>query len=151
MALRNLSYIPVAFGLFVYTSCTQSVTADEQALITLINRLNSDVIELRNQIETSYSNRCDAILGCPRANYDECQSEMSSSQTCPGIAQLGYAVPECGKGELCNALFDYGSTTVRLPGHLVSGPNSNPTNPMVSFGDSFKGILWKLNSIVRPS
>ena len=111
-----------------------SVSATEQDLINLITRLNSDVIELRNEIESSISTRCDSIRGCYQSSYDECQSEYdTSSQTCPSVDELGYAIEECGAGIKCNGLFDSGVTTVRIPEQLAQGPNRNPTNPSVSF------------------
>mmetsp|Transcript_26950 Transcript_26950/g.55003 ORF Transcript_26950/g.55003 Transcript_26950/m.55003 type:complete len:696 (-) Transcript_26950:109-2196(-) len=111
------------------------VNADRDALVALIDRLDSDVLELRNTIESSIANRCESIRGCYRSSYDECRSSFNSgTQTCPSKEQLGYAIPECGQGLNCNGIFDYGATSVRLPGALANGPNGNPTNPFVIEG-----------------
>lgn len=128
MLHQHLSYLLIACLLI------STATANEQALLSLINRLNSDVIELRNEVELHYQNRCDAILGCTYASYDECLSEFTSGQSCPTKDQLGYAVEECGAGVNCNGLFDYTSTTVRLPNVTVKDPDGdrNPKNPLVS-------------------
>lgn len=112
---------------------TRSTTyADEQALLTLIERLNSDIIQLRNEVELQSRNRCDAILGCNHDSYDECLSEMSAGQSCPSFEQLGYSIEECGSGNRCNGLFDPTISTVLLPNITVEGPNRIPKNPDVS-------------------
>ena len=130
--IRLISYLLTASCLLV------STVADEQALLSLIKRLNSDVIQLRNEVEYHYARRCDAILGCTYASYDECLSEMSAGQTCPNEAELGYAVEECGSGINCNGLIDFTSTTVRLPNRTVEGDDRIPKNPLVrSFDVSF--------------
>ena len=124
--IRIISNLAIASCLLVSTA------ADEQDLLTLIKRLNSDVIQLRNEVEYHYGRRCDAILGCTYASYDECLSEMSAGQTCPSGAELGYAVEECGSGKNCNGLFDFTSTTVRLPNRTVVGEDRAPKDPLVS-------------------
>lgn len=139
MKRPTFSYLSLAITLILAIPAT----SDEQALTTLIQRLNSDVIELRNEIEFAYANRCDTINGCSRNSYDECQSELSAAQTCPSFSELGYAVEECGRGETCNALFDYELTTVRLPANLARGPNKNPTDPVVSV--ALKGKYYLCN------
>lgn len=121
----------LAITISLFFACL--VSASEDDLITLINRLNSDVIELRNEVESSIATRCETIAACYKSSYDECQSEMPAEQsTCPSVDKLGFAVSECGQGKSCNALFSYDLTTVRLPESVVSGPNRNPTNPGVS-------------------
>jgi len=114
-----------------------SNAADEQALLTLINRLNTDAIELRNEIETNNLKRCDAIMGCTYANYDECLSELSSGKTCPSKVELGYNIDECGSGNSCNGLFDYTATTVRLPNSTVVGNERVPKSPEVRVSLTF--------------
>ncbi len=128
-----MNRIPVLFLCGAHIFRNHPVNADRDALVALIDRLDSDVIELRNTIEASIANRCDSIRGCYRSSYDECRSLFDSgTQSCPSKEQLGYAVPECGEGLNCNGIFDYGATTVRLPAALANGPNGNPTNPFVS-------------------
>ncbi|KAL9181305.1 hypothetical protein ACHAXT_010110 [Thalassiosira profunda] len=103
-----------------------------EQLINGINRLNSDVLELRDVLESSISNRCNSIRGCYRMSFDECQSEYTERQVCPTLAESGYAVPDCGRGINCNGLFDYTITTVRMPASIANGKNGNPTNPEVT-------------------
>lgn len=142
--MHNARMIYLCLLLAALCFCTN---ADEQALLTLINRLNSDVIELRNEVELHHSKRCDAILGCTQASYDECLSELSSGQSCPSKDQLGYAVDECGLGENCNGLFDFTSTTVRLPNGTVVDPNGDrtPKNPIVSV--CFDAAQFSINNL----
>lgn len=120
----------IACTILLYTLLTVS-EATREDLIRGINRLNSDVIELRNEIEKAISGRCDSIRGCYKTNFDECQSNYTRQQTCPSFANIGYAVPECGTGNNCNGLFDYSITTVRIPQNLRTGKDGNPTNPEV--------------------
>lgn len=105
--------------------------AGDEELEALIYRLNSDVIELRNEVESSIANRCDSIRGCLRASYDECQSSYTELQTCPSESELGIVFTVCGAGTRCNGLIDYSVSTVRIPENLAQGPNRNPTNPAV--------------------
>lgn len=108
-----------------------AVRAAQEELIRGIQRLNSDVIELRNEVESSISRRCDSIEGCYKTSFDECRSEYTSRQHCPSLDLLGYAVPGCGSGTNCNGLFDSTITTVRLPANLATGANGNPANAEV--------------------
>ena len=65
------------------------VHAAREDLIAIIERLNSDLLELRNEIEYSISNRCASIAGCAKSSYDECQSEYTKSQQCPAFEKYG--------------------------------------------------------------
>ena len=94
---HTTSYPIVVCAIILYTLLTVS-EATREDLIRGINRLNSDVIELRNEIEKAISGRCDSIRGCYKTNFDECQSNYTRQQTCPSFADIGYAVPECGTG-----------------------------------------------------
>lgn len=147
MAHPSLTYIFI-FIAFIFV--VEFAAADEQSLLSLITRLNSDVIELRNEVEVHYSNRCDTILGCTYANYDECLSELSSGQTCPSVEDLGYNIDECGSGKSCNGLFDFTQTTVRLPNGTVEGVGRVPKSPLVSFISSFH-IMMKISCLNTSS
>jgi len=65
------------------------VNAARQDLIAIIQRLNSDLLELRNEIEKSISKRCASIAACSKSSYDECQSEYTESQMCPAFEKYG--------------------------------------------------------------
>lgn len=117
---------------FILSSVFYVATAgNETGLEALINRLNSDVIELRNEVESSILRRCDSIRGCLKSSYDECQSSYTELQTCPSEKELGIVFTVCGAGSRCNGLIDYSVSTVRIPENLAQGPNRNPTNPAV--------------------
>lgn len=118
--------------LFISACLVQTGVATREELIAGFTRLSSDVIELRNEIESSISNRCNSILGCYQSSYDECQSEYTNAQSCPSFETFGYAISECGTGNRCNGLFDDSITTVRLPANLATGPNGNPQNHEVT-------------------
>jgi hypothetical protein len=121
-----------SFSILAVCLCRSlTVGATLQDLVLGIQRLNSDVIELRNKVESSISRRCDSIAGCYKSSFDECRSEYTSLQQCPSLELLGYAIPECGSGMKCNGLFDTTITTVRLPSNLATGVDGNPTNAEV--------------------
>lgn len=101
-------------------------TATLQDLLLGIARLNSDIIELRNEVEISISNRCNSIEGCYKSSYDECRSEYTVDQQCPSLDELGYSIAVCGSGTSCNGLIDSSITTVRLPAYEATGVNGNP-------------------------
>lgn len=117
--------------IFQTLTAVRVVDATREDLVAGIQRLSSDVIELKNVVESSISNRCDSIRGCYKTSYDECQSKYTKRQSCPSIYDIGYAIPECGRGVNCNGLFDHTITTVRLPANIANGPNGNPKNPEV--------------------
>jgi len=117
---------------FILTAVFCVATAEnETSLESLIYRLNSDVIELRNEVESSILSRCDSIRGCLKSSYDECQSSYTKAQTCPSEKELGIVFAACGTGSRCNGLIDYSVSTVRIPENLAQGPKRNPTNPAV--------------------
>ena len=105
--------------------------AGEVELGALITRVNSDVIEFRNQVESSIARRCDSIRGCFKSSYDECQSAYTKLQSCPSEKEFGIVFSLCGAGSRCNGLIDYSVSTVRIPENLARGPNRNPINPAV--------------------
>ena len=117
--------------MFILSAVLHLARAGEEELLALITRLNTDIIELRNEVESSITTRCDSIRGCRKSSYDECQSKYTSLQSCPGKSQLGIVFSECGAGERCNGLIDYAVSTVRIPENLAQGPDRNPTNPAV--------------------
>lgn len=124
-------YHPISIAFAILSTIHPTAYAGREELIQGISRLNSDVIELRNEIERSISNRCNSIRGCYMASYDECNSEYTDRQICPSFQELGFAINGCGRGEKCNGLFDETITTVRLPASIATGPNGNPKNPEV--------------------
>ena len=105
--------------------------AGEEELEALIMRLNSDVIELRNEVESSIETRCDSIRGCWMSSFHECQSAYTQLQTGPSQVKLDIACAQCRAVHRCNGLIDFSVSTVRIPANLARGPNQNPTNPNV--------------------
>lgn len=93
-------------------------------------RLQSDVLAYRNAVESAYDNRCSSstMNTCQKNNYNECTSQYPN-QTCPSADHA--VISACGKGELCNGLFDWSVSTVRLPKSLAKGPQGNPTDPQI--------------------
>lgn len=112
-------------------SCLVAVKAGEEEFYRLVEKLQSDVLELASTIGELYvEEQCNPanLLACSRGNYDACLS-LYPSQTCvPGIQMT---VPVCGDGEECSALYDYAISSVRIPAALTPAEDSNPKEPRV--------------------
>mmetsp|Transcript_39498 Transcript_39498/g.118569 ORF Transcript_39498/g.118569 Transcript_39498/m.118569 type:complete len:168 (-) Transcript_39498:1689-2192(-) len=99
----------------------------EDALISAMKRLQDDVLQYRNEVERAYTERCwsRTLNTCQKNNFNECSSRYPN-QTCPSAKYT--VVTECGTGDMCNGLFDWSVSTVRLPLALANGPENNPTD-----------------------
>lgn len=106
------------------------VGAGEAELEQLINKMESDVVELARAVENAYQNRCESALGsCLMNNYDECLSEYPSP-ICPATDEL--VVDVCRGGGSCASLIDTSVSAVSLPRKVGNGVDGNPTDPQVS-------------------
>lgn len=85
LSIQSIIY-PQSLAFFLLTTVVHAARED---LIAIIQRLNSDLLELRNEIEYSISNRCASIAGCSKSSYHECQSEYTRGQTCPAFEKYG--------------------------------------------------------------
>uniref|UniRef100_A0A7S4NES1 VWFA domain-containing protein n=2 Tax=Odontella aurita TaxID=265563 RepID=A0A7S4NES1_9STRA len=118
-------------GLALLSFARSSVGSTKQ-LEELFTKLESDVLDFRDKVEALYANRCDAdsLDACKAASYDMCSSEYPF-QTCRADEQL--TIPACAEGSAgkCGGLFDYTTSTVRIPKDLADGMNGNPTDKTV--------------------
>ena len=107
------------------------VHAARKDLIAIIQRLNADLLELRNEIEHSISNRCASIAGCSKSSYDECQSEYTTRQTCPAFEKYGASsslfvnIVNCCKDKIghmnmLNCAWMYDSSHATIPSPPIS-------------------------------
>jgi len=116
---------PLAFG-----AVRIDTLQGEDVLRDVMLRLEVNVLAYRNAVESAYNSRCSSntLNTCQKNNYDECSS-LYPNQTCPSSDFA--VISQCGKGELCNGLFDWSVSTVRLPRALADGPGNNPTDPQI--------------------
>ena len=106
-------------------------TFDERKFNTLIEKLESDLLEFKEQIEDIYATRCENFQSnaCYQGNYDECQTLYPNQQCLSGE---NYILPQvCGDPTSCSSLVDFSVSNVRINSNLVSGENNNPTDPQV--------------------
>lgn len=103
---------------------------DEARFTSMVEKLESDVVELSQKVEELYRSRCELTLlaDCINGNYDHCLSSYPD-ETCPGGDDLN--APECGDGITCAALVSFAASTVSLPREVADGPGKNPTDPLV--------------------
>jgi hypothetical protein len=71
--------------------------AGEVEFEALVDKMEHDVMDLRDEVESLYQSRCTTIHleECPRGNYDHCRSSYLG-QTCPGTPDR--YIPDCGDG-----------------------------------------------------
>ena len=99
----------------------------EQEVKAILERMGSDVLAFRDEIEAAYSQRCstDTLNQCARGNYNDCSSTFPN-QVCMDPSEL--VMQQCGNGQSCNALWDKSITTVAFPAALAQGEGGNPTD-----------------------
>jgi len=99
----------------------------EQQVKGILERMNSDVLAFRDEIEAAYSQRCstDTLNQCARGNYNDCTSAFPN-QICMDPSEL--VMQQCGDGRSCNALWDKSVSTVAFPAALAQGEGNNPTD-----------------------
>jgi von Willebrand factor type A domain len=103
---------------------------DEARFQQVVDKMERDVNEFAQQIESLYPQRCEALVSCAERNYHHCVSSLpSSSATCQGGQNLNIFV--CGNSSTCNSKYDYNESTIRLPTAYTTGTNSNPQDPSI--------------------
>jgi len=120
-------FLIVASTILLLPNFTGAGTAD---LELLIDKMENDVLELAEQVEEAFQDRCTTALNdCSYNNYDSCVSQFLSP-TCYKSDEL---VTTCSSGpsDSCAALFDFNSSNVVLPLEIANGFDGNPTNPQV--------------------
>jgi len=120
-------FLIVSSIILLLPNFTEAGTAD---LELLIDKMENDVLELAEQVEEAFQDRCTTALNdCSYNNYDSCVSQFLSP-TCYKSDEL---VTTCSSGpsDSCAALFDFNSSNVILPSEIADGKDGNPTNPQV--------------------
>jgi hypothetical protein len=78
----------------------------------------------------AYKNRCTTALAhCNRSNYVGCASKLPNP-ICYKSDELANGT--CSASDKCGALFDFKTSTIRLPKDFANGKDGNPTDLQVS-------------------
>ena len=129
-------------------------------LEAILSKAERDVLLLASEAGRALDARCDPeiLTDCGASNYDACRSAHAGDGGSCGLPPRGFG-NEDGDGEFlggglysppeacvrddgdggddddggggCGALFDFESSSVRLPASVADGPQGNPTDPQV--------------------
>mmetsp|Transcript_28666 Transcript_28666/g.52977 ORF Transcript_28666/g.52977 Transcript_28666/m.52977 type:complete len:655 (+) Transcript_28666:127-2091(+) len=99
----------------------------ENEVKSILQRMETDVLAFRDEMERVYSARCETktLTECAESNFNDCSS-MFPSQQCAKADELIFSA--CRDGETCNALWDKTLSTVSIPAALAQGPLDNPND-----------------------
>ena len=129
-----------AYLLFVLLAPLQ-IFAGEYELNELLTKMESDVIELAQEVESVYKTRCSSALeGCSQSNYDSCVSDFSDS-VCHQSDEFINPVCSRSADNECASLISYTESTVVLPRAIANGKDGNPTDPQVSLTTTNENFL----------
>jgi len=101
---------------------------DDSRFQQVVEKLEADAFELRDQVESLYTKRCDSLSTCQQANYDDCYTSFPNP-TCP--AGLDYHIEACGATMTCSGEYDFSVSSFSLPPSTSNGQGGNPTDPRV--------------------
>ena len=84
----------------------------------LVEKVQQDILQLRDEVEMLYQNRCNSNLAtkCSASNYHDCLSE-SPSRTC--LEDPAYTVDACAGQGGCSALWEFEHSSVSVPEESV--------------------------------
>ena len=83
-------------------SLANAVSADkENEVKSILQRMETDVLAFRDEMERVYSARCETktLTECAETNFNDCSSTFPSQQ-CAKADELVFSA--CGDGETCN-------------------------------------------------
>ena len=110
-------FLIVASTILLLPNFTEAGTAD---LELLIDKMENDVLELAEQVEEAFQDRCTTALNdCGHNNFDSCVSQFPS----PTCYKSDEFATDCstGNSDTCAALFDFNSSNVILPSEIADG------------------------------
>mmetsp|Transcript_26399 Transcript_26399/g.54448 ORF Transcript_26399/g.54448 Transcript_26399/m.54448 type:complete len:718 (-) Transcript_26399:87-2240(-) len=95
----------------------------------VLERMESDVLALRDEIERVYQYRCDlsTLDDCGYNNYNDCSSTYPIEEC---IVQNDYAL-QCGDGKACTASWDKSQSEISIPASLALETGGNPSDPEI--------------------
>ncbi|KAL9180726.1 hypothetical protein ACHAXT_011179 [Thalassiosira profunda] len=101
----------------------------ERQVEAILQRMETDVLAFRDEMERAYSLRCDAatLTECSESNFNDCSSTYPGQQ-CMQADEL--VISRCGDGTACNGLWSKEETAVRIPESLVDA-SGNPEDQEV--------------------
>ena len=85
-----------------YTSFATAASIEkENEVKEILQKMEADVVSLRNEIERVYSKRCETktLVDCGENNFNDCSSTFPG-QVCLKEDEL--VISECGDGQTCN-------------------------------------------------
>lgn len=98
----------------------------------MMNKITQDTLAFKKHFESLLlkENMCNplTIEECYEGSYDGCLSELPEA-SCPGGPE--WAIPTCGDGSTCGALFDFTASTLRLAPSINVNGNGNPMEDSV--------------------
>jgi len=102
----------------------------ENEVKTILQRMETDVLAFRDEIERVYGERCSTqtLNECANSNFYDCSSTFPSQQ-CMKADEL--VIAACGDGVECNGLWDMSVSSVSIPAALADGPSDNPRDPEI--------------------
>jgi von Willebrand factor type A domain len=161
MKLTSLALLLVGVLCSGWLFCCQ---AGEAEFNVLVEKMERDVLEFGRAIESYHAKRCDfdTLTACSRANYHETLSAFPGQQ-CFTTGDLEIDVcRECS----CGALWDYTTSTVRVPADQVAEGSADfyPQDPraveMICYSSFMDGYLrekkladqsfWESYGVVSP-
>lgn len=97
----------------------------ENQVKAILQQMETDVLNFRDEIERVYSSRCDltTLNQCSRSNYNDCSS-IYPCQECMDASEMVYTA--CGDGVNCNAIWSKRESVVRIPASLAQAQFNNP-------------------------
>ena len=122
-------------GVLLLTLGSQSFASarddKENEVKAILQRIEQDTLDLRDEIERAYTERCtiDTLSRCKQSSFNGCSSVFPNQQ-CMSADEL--VIDACAAaGGSCNALWDKSTSVVSIPDALARGEHNNPTDPEI--------------------
>ena len=103
----------------------------ENEVKNILQRIEQDTLNLRDEIEIAYSKRCtiETLSQCSQSSFNGCSSVYPNQQCMEPDELVIDACAVAGGGGRCNALWDKTTSFVSIPSALAKGENGNPLDP----------------------
>mmetsp|Transcript_15592 Transcript_15592/g.30897 ORF Transcript_15592/g.30897 Transcript_15592/m.30897 type:complete len:723 (+) Transcript_15592:115-2283(+) len=129
---RNYHLVVIAAGqcLYIFGQTVHSATIEqENNFKNVLEKMESDVLALRDEIERVYQYRCNlsTLNSCGYSNYNDCTSSYPN-EACVSEDEF---VINCGEGMACKASWDITTSKVSIPEALATEAQGNPTDPEI--------------------
>lgn len=127
-ALLSTASLLASYSRFPFARAASAEKENEVKAI--LQRMQSDVLAFKDEIERAYEARCEpkTLTDCINANFNDCLSTFPGQQ-CMEADEL--VMGTCGDGVTCNALWDKRLSTVSIPAALATETMDNPSDPEI--------------------